>query len=358
MSQSAMPPPLLIPTALIHGPRAARMVEGGRARWLAGRPLAFAAGELREDDAAGAVLDIEQLDTRDDLKAMLDNLTAPRAPFAGLDLGDPRVMGIVNVTPDSFSDGGDFADPAAAVAHGYALAEAGADILDIGGESTRPGAEPITAAEEIDRVIPVIEGLAELNVPLSIDTRNAATMRAAVAAGAAIVNDVSALAHDPESPQIVAALGVPVILMHMRGTPATMLDEARYDDVVHEVYAELAARVDAAVAAGIARARIAIDPGFGFAKTARHNLPLLRDLAALHGLGCALAIGASNKSFLAAITRETDPKARLGASLAAALAGVARGAQIVRVHDVGETIQAIATWDAIIGAPGGTGTKR
>jgi dihydropteroate synthase len=288
------------------------------------------------------------LQARGDLHETLDRLSAPRPPFAGLDLARPRIMGIVNVTPDSFSDGGDHADPAAAIAHGRTLAEAGADILDIGGESTRPGASPITAEEEIARVLPVIEGLAECGVPLSIDTRNAATMRAAVAAGAATINDVSALTHDPDSLGTAAELGVPVILMHMRGEPATMREEATYDDVAREVFAELQARVDAAVTAGIPRERIAVDPGFGFAKTADHNVAVLKDLTAFHGLGCALAVGLSRKSFLAAITRETDPKARLGGSIAAALAAVARGAQIVRIHDVAETCQAIATWECIV----------
>jgi len=305
--------------------------------------------ELREPDGTSIALDIDELARRDDLRGALAHLTAPRVPFAGLDLATPRIMGIVNVTPDSFSDGGDFVDPAAAIAHGRALAEAGADILDIGGESTRPGASPVTAEQEIGRVLPVIEGLAEIGVALSIDTRNAATMRAAVAAGAAVINDVSALAHDPDSLATAAALGVPVILMHMRGEPATMREEARYADVAREVFEELHARVAAALAAGIPRERIAVDPGFGFAKTAGHNVAVLKDLTALHGLGCALAVGLSRKSFLAAITRETDPKGRLGGSLAAALAAVARGAQIVRVHDVTETRQAIATWGAIFG---------
>jgi len=338
---------LRIPTALTHGERAARMVEAGRALRLAGGPIAFAMAELREPDGASVALDIDELARREDLRDFLAQLTAPREPFAGLDLASPRIMGIVNVTPDSFSDGGDHADPAAAIAHGRALADAGADILDIGGESTRPGATAITTEQEIARVLPVIEGLADCAVPLSIDTRNAATMRAAVAAGAAVVNDVSALAHDPGSIATAAELAVPVILMHMRGEPATMREEAKYEDVAREVFEELHARVAAAVAAGIPRARIAVDPGFGFAKTSGHNVAVLRDLAAFHGLGCALAVGLSRKSFLAAITRETDPKARLGGSIAAALAAVARGAQIVRVHDVAETRQALATWGAI-----------
>jgi len=343
-------PPLLIPNALIQGKNAARMVEAGRALWLAGGPLAFTYAELREHDGGGASHGVEALGNRGDLRETLDRLTVPRAPFAGLDLATPRIMGIVNVTPDSFSDGGDFAAPLAAIAHGHALVAAGADILDIGGESTRPGAAPVTAAEEIDRVVPVIEGLAGSGVPLSIDTRNAATMRAAVAAGAAVINDVSALAHDPESLQTAARLGVPVILMHMRGEPATMREDARYGDVTREVFEELSARVDAALAAGIGRERIAVDPGFGFAKASRHNVAVLQDLTAFHGLGCALAVGVSRKSFLAAITRESDPKARLGASLAAALAALTRGARIVRVHDVGETAQALATWQTVIGA--------
>ncbi|HUT48699.1 MAG TPA: dihydropteroate synthase [Alphaproteobacteria bacterium] len=325
------------------------MVEAGHALWLAGGPYAFTSAELRTRDGAIAMLNVDELSSRADLRDTLDRLTAPRAPFAGLDLATPRIMGIVNVTPDSFSDGGDFAAPGAAIDHGKALIKAGADILDIGGESTRPGAAPVMPAEEIDRVLPVIAGLSTVGVPLSIDTRNAATMRAAIAAGAAIINDVSALTHDPESLKTAAVLGVPIILMHMRGEPATMREDARYDDVVREVFDELSIRVDAAVAAGITRGRIAVDPGFGFAKASRHNVAVLQDLTAFHGLGCALTVGVSRKSFLAAITRESDPKARLGASLAAALAALARGARIVRVHDVAETAQAIATWQTING---------
>ncbi|MDH3233579.1 MAG: dihydropteroate synthase [Alphaproteobacteria bacterium] len=330
------------------------MVEAGHALWLAGGPLAFTSAELRGHDGTSTAHDVAALSSRADLHDTLDRLTAPRAPFAGLDLARPRIMGIVNVTPDSFSDGGDFANPEAAIDQGQVLVEAGADIIDIGGESTRPGAAPVTPAEEIDRVLPVIEGLANSGLALSIDTRNAATMRAAVAAGATIINDVSALAHDPESLGTAAELGTPVILMHMRGEPATMREDARYDDVVRDVFDELAGRVDAAVTAGIARERIAVDPGFGFAKASRHNVAVLQDLAAYHGLGCALAVGVSRKSFLAAITRETDPKARLGASLAAALAAVARGAQIIRVHDVAETAQALATWQTVVGGRSGS----
>ncbi|MEJ2121902.1 MAG: dihydropteroate synthase [Alphaproteobacteria bacterium] len=273
---------------MIHGERAARLVDAGRALRLAGGPIAFAMAELLEPDGASSALDIDKLARRDDLRGSLAHLTAPREPFAGLDLTTPRIMGIVNVTPDSFSDGGDFVDPAAAIAQGRALAEAGADILDIGGESTRPGASPITPEQEIERVLPVIEGLVDCGVPLSIDTRNTATMRAAVAAGAGIINDVSALSHDPDSLATAAELAVPVILMHMRGEPATMREDARYDDVAREVFGELASRVTAALAAGIPRARIAVDPGFGFAKTSGHNVAVLKDLAALHGLGCAL----------------------------------------------------------------------
>jgi len=339
--------PLIIPTALVGGDRAVSMVDGGIAHWLAGGPLAFAAVEVVEDGGKRSLLNAEALKRRTDLNPVLERLIAPRHDFAGLALEPPRVMGIVNVTPDSFSDGGDFADAEAAIAQGGALAEAGADILDIGGESTRPGAAPISVGEEIDRVIPVIEGLIGHGAAISIDTRNAATMRAAMAAGASIINDVSALEYDPESRQTAAGLGVPVILMHMRGEPSTMREKTTYDDLAREVFDELAAQVEAAVAAGIPRAKIAVDPGIGFAKTQAQNPPLLRDLAALHGLGCALAFGVSRKSFLSAITGERDPKRLIGASIAAALAGLSAGAQIVRVHDVRETVQAMATSRAI-----------
>lgn len=271
----------------------------------------------------------------------------PAATWAGLGLDRPRVMGILNVTPDSFSDRGAHHDPARAIAAGLAMAAAGADIVDVGGESTRPGAPAVSAAQEQARILPVIAALAEAGVRLSVDTRNAATMAAALDAGAAIVNDVSALAHDPAAAAVVAARGCPVVLMHMRGTPATMNAAACYTDVAAEVAQELAARIAAAERAGIARAAIAIDPGIGFAKLAPHSLVLLRRLPMLAALGYPLLVGVSRKSFIGRIGEAPDPLCRLPGSLAAGLFAVAQGARILRVHDVAETVQALKVWTAL-----------
>ena len=260
-----------------------------------------------------------------------------------------RVMGIVNVTPDSFSDGGRLGTVATAVAHGLHLAEQGADILDIGGESTRPGAEPVSEAEEIERVAPVIEGLrAAWPGPISIDTMKPAVARAAVAAGATMWNDVTALGHAPDSLATAADLGCDVVLMHMRGEPRTMQSDPRYDDVVAEVPAWLRARAQAAVAAGVARERIWLDPGIGFGKTADHNLALTANLARLAGLGFPVLYGASRKRTIQSIDpTAADPADRLGGSLALALTAARNGAAIVRVHDVRETVQALAVQAAV-----------
>ncbi|MEQ8166445.1 MAG: dihydropteroate synthase [Alphaproteobacteria bacterium] len=272
-------------------------------------------------------------------------MTAVR-PFAGR-AGAPAGMSIVIGTPDSFSDGGEFSDPVRAIAHGRALIEAGADILDIGGESTRPGATELSPEAEAGRVLPVIAGLARAGVPLSIDTRHAAVMAAALDAGAAIVNDVTALTHDPEALALVARRQSPVILMHMQGTPETMQDGPRYDDVVVEVLDFLAARVRACETVGIDRARIAIDPGIGFGKSLAHNLTLLAHLDRFRALGCAVMVGASRKSFIARASGGEAVDNRLGGSLAAALFAANRGVDLVRVHDVAETRQALAVWQAI-----------
>ncbi len=259
-------------------------------------------------------------------------------------------MGVVNVTPDSFSDGGRFLDPGAALSHARRLIADGADILDIGGESTRPGAEPVSEAEELDRVIPLIEAVrAESGVAVSIDTMKPAVARAAVAAGAGIWNDVTALRFADDSRPAAAELGCEVVLMHMLGEPRTMQDDPRYGDVVAEVCAFLADRAEAAMAAGVAREKIWLDPGIGFGKTAAHNLALLANLGAIVDLGFPVLLGASRKRFIAAI----DPGAgenRLGGSIAAALTGAEAGVAAVRVHDVRETVQALTLRAAIDGA--------
>jgi len=267
-------------------------------------------------------------------------------------------MGVVNVTPDSFSDGGETLEAAAAIARGRALAAAGADIIDVGGESTRPGAAPVPVAEELRRVLPVVAALAADGIRVSIDTRRAAVMAAALAEGARIVNDVTALSGDPAALPCVAGRGAAVVLMHMQGEPATMQDDPRYVDPTTEVRAWLGARVAASVAAGIPRERIAVDPGIGFGKTVAHNLDLLARLAAFADLGCAVLVGVSRKSLIARVSRGEPADRRLAGSLAAALWAMVHGADLIRVHDVAETAQAIAVWRAIAAAESRTAESR
>lgn len=263
----------------------------------------------------------------------------------------PLVMGIVNVTPDSFSDGGRFLDADAALIHARRLIAEGADILDIGGESTRPGAAPVAEADELARVIPLITTIrAESAIPISIDTLKPTVAHAAVAAGATMWNDVTALRGAPEAPDVAAELGCPVLLMHMLGEPGTMQDAPRYDDVVGEVEAFLLARAEIAMAAGVSREDIWLDPGIGFGKTLEHNLALLRTLPRFVALGFPILLGASRKRFIAAIDpRAKDADDRLGGSLAVALAGARAGVAAVRVHDVRETVQALAVQAAVGG---------
>lgn len=275
-------------------------------------------------------------------------LTARRVDFAGLSMDRPRIMGILNVTPDSFSDGGLFLKPEAATMAARDMASA-VDIIDIGGESTRPGAAEVPVPDEIARTAPVIAAMraAGISVPVSIDTRKAQVAQAAMAAGADIVNDVSAFAFDPAMASAVATGTAPVILMHSIATPATMQDDPRYDDVLLDVYDALASRVAVAEAAGIARDRIAIDPGIGFGKTLEHNLALIARLSLFHSLGLPILLGASRKRFIGTLSGVEEAQRRMPGSLAVALAGVAQGAQVIRVHDVAETRQALSLWQAV-----------
>jgi dihydropteroate synthase len=256
-------------------------------------------------------------------------------------------MGILNVTPDSFSDGGRLAGPDQAVAAGIALHAEGADIIDVGGESTRPGATPVPLDEELRRTIPVVEGLAKAGIPVSIDTMKADVMRAALAAGATMLNDVSALQADPESLPVAAASSAQLVLMHMPGTPQTMQGLARYADPVAEVIAHLAERISAVEAAGIPRSRIIADPGIGFGKGLEHNLAILQQLEAFHRLGVPLLLGASRKSLIPAIAGPAPVTDRLPGSLALALRGAEAGVAWLRVHDVAATAQALKVWAAI-----------
>ncbi|MFC2969323.1 dihydropteroate synthase [Acidimangrovimonas pyrenivorans] len=276
-------------------------------------------------------------------------LTAPRAPVCGLAMDAPRIMGILNVTPDSFSDGGRFDAPETALAHARAMRAAGAEILDIGGESTRPGAAEVAVAEETARTAPVIAALRAGgdSGAISIDTRKAAVAQAALEAGADLVNDVSGFDFDPGMAGTVAASGAPVCLMHAQGRPETMQADPRYDDVLLDVYDHLEARVARAEAAGIDRARIVVDPGIGFGKTQAHNLALLCRLSLFHGLGCAILLGVSRKKFIGTIGGAELAEDRAPGSIAVALAGVAQGVQILRVHDVAETAQALRLWQAV-----------
>lgn len=268
-----------------------------------------------------------------------------------LGLDRPRVMGIVNVTPDSFADGGEHATTEAAIAHGLRLVEEGADLLDVGGESTRPGADAVSVEEELRRVIPVIQALAQqVSIPISIDTSKPEVMRAAVAAGAGMVNDVSALRREGAL-EAVAELGVPVVLMHMLGEPRTMQAKPEYDDVVAEVHRFLAERIFVAEMAGIDRKRIVVDPGFGFGKTTAHNLQLLAQLRRFTELGVPVLAGLSRKRSIGELTGREDPHERVAGSLAAHLIAAQNGAMLLRVHDVAATVDALKVWNAVAAVP-------
>ncbi len=278
---------------------------------------------------------------------ILDALTLPRAPLVGVTLDRPRLMGILNITPDSFSDGGDFHERGEACRQAARLIDEGADFLDIGGESTRPGAATVPVNEEIDRTAPVIATIGNA-LPISIDTRKAAVARAALTAGAAIVNDVSALTYDPGMAVAVAETGAPLILMHAQGDPATMQADPRYDDVLLDVFDYLASRLAVAEAAGIARARLVVDPGIGFGKTLDHNLSLLSRVSLFHALGVPVLVGASRKRFIGTLTGVDAPRDRAAGSIAIALNAASQGVQILRIHDMAWTRQALVLQKALL----------
>ena len=315
---------------------------------LGGKPLAggwarFAHVEILRRDGSAEVVSAEDLP-----EGVLTRLTEARAPIAGMGLDRPRLMGIVNATPDSFSDGGQFETTETAVAQGARLIAQGADMVDVGGESTRPGAAFVSAAEELTRVLPVIEALAARgDVPVSVDTRKPEVAREAVAAGAGLFNDVSALSFAAESVTEAASLGVPVCLMHASGDPKTMQDNPQYENVLLDVYDYLEGRVQACEAAGIARSDIVIDPGIGFGKTVAHNLALISGLSLFHGLGCAILLGASRKRFIGTLGGAEDAQDRVAGSIAVGLEALAQGVQILRVHDMAETKQAMRLWQAL-----------
>jgi len=317
---------------------------------LAGGLLWFSAVEIVGEDGAelAPVAGIEERLSEGELMVWA-RLTAPRPPLAlgnrVIRLDQPQVAGILNVTPDSFSDGGQFADAEAAIAQGHAMTAAGAALIDVGGESTRPGAKPVWEGDEAARVMPVVQRLAGAGTAVSIDSRKATVMGQALALGATMVNDVSALTWDPRAAEIVAKAGCPIVLMHHQGAPETMQDNPGYErPILLEVYDWLEKRIAAAVAAGIARDRIIVDPGFGFGKNVQHNLQIMNGLAMLHGLGCPVMLGASRKRTIGALSNEAPADQRLAGSLALALKGAEQGAQLLRVHDVPETLQALRVW--------------
>jgi len=344
----------LRPTAFVDAP----FGLDGKVERLAGGLSWFSAVELTVMNGSRRVstelVPVEAVGDRllglpDEARRAWINLTTPRPPLSlgerVLRLDQPQVSGIVNATPDSFSDGGAHADAGSAADSGHAMAAAGAALIDVGGESTRPGAAPVWEGDELKRVLPVVERLARSGTAVSIDTRKAAVMESALAAGAAMVNDVSALTWDDRSAEVVARSGCPVVLMHHQGTPETMQQSPHYErPVPFEVYDWLETRIEAATAAGIDRARIVVDPGIGFGKSVQHNLSLLNGLALLHGLGCPLMLGASRKRMIGALSGEAPANRRLAGSLALALKGAEQGVQLLRVHDVPETVQALRIW--------------
>ncbi len=325
---------------------------------LAGTRFDFAALEVIAREGTGVVrrtVSLSEAFERDwgrhTLAAadLIEALRTPRPRLAGLSLDRPRIMGIVNVTPDSFSDGGRLGSVEAAVAHALKLADDGADILDVGGESTRPGSDAVALDEELRRVIPVIEGLrGRTDKLISIDTRKAEVMKRAARAGADILNDVSALTHDPAALDVAAESGLPVMLMHAQGDPKTMNDDPKYSDVVLDVFDFLERRIQACEAAGIPKARIVADPGIGFGKHLHHNVAVMAGLSLYHGLGVPLLLGASRKKMIGQLCDVPDPKDRVPGSLATVLAGAGQGVQIFRVHDVVETRQALMVWLASV----------
>ena len=342
---------LIRPTGFVDSP----FGHDGKVARLAGGLSWFASVELLKLDdfdrrISSDLLPVEGIESRfdEDMATQWSALTGIRSPLQlgarTVRLDQPQVMGIVNATPDSFSDGGLFADANAAAEAGADMASQGAAIIDVGGESTRPGAKPVWEGEEIERIGPIIRQLTAGGAAVSIDTRKADVMTAALEAGARLINDVSALTYDDRSANIVAAAGAPVVLMHHKGKPETMQDDPRYDDVLVEIYQWFEDRIAAAVEAGIARDKILIDPGFGFGKNVAHNLELMNGLALFHSLGCPIVVGASRKRTIGALSGEAPSDKRLGGSIAFALKAAEQGAQIVRVHDVFETVQALRIW--------------
>ena len=332
------------PLGLVFGADAKSLISAGQAGALGGMGhIGFTMVERMARDGAREVVSFADASAIPEIH----HAVSSRPDFAGLKFDATRLMGIVNVTPDSFSDGGLFHNSSLAIAHGREMAAWGADILDVGGESTRPGSDAVTVEEEGARIMPVIEALSADHV-VSVDTRKASLMSTALKAGARIINDVSALNYDKDSTAVVARSTAPVILMHAQGEPRTMQLQPKYDHVVFDVYDALAAFVARAEAAGVPRARICVDPGIGFGKTFRQNLELLNHLTIFHGLGVALLVGLSRKGFIGGLTGKSPASARVSGSIGGAVHAALSGAHILRVHDVRETQEALTVFNAAL----------
>ncbi len=341
----------LRPTGFIDSPIG---FEDGIAQRLAGGLTWFSAVEVIERGEPKRLVPVGGIETElerlgEGARAQWSRLTAPRPAIQigtrMVRFDQPQVMGIVNVTHDSFSGDGKAGETATALEQAHAMAAAGAAIIDVGGESTRPGAEPVFEGDEEQRVMPVVRPLAASGAAVSVDTRKAGIASMALSAGAGLINDVSALTFDPRMAEVVAKAGAPVVLMHHQGDPQTMQKDPRYDGpVTLAVYDWLEQRIEAAEAGGIAREKIIVDPGIGFGKTVQHNLQLVNGLSLLHGLGCPIMLGASRKRVIGALANEAPPDQRLGGSLAFAIKAAGQGAQLLRVHDVPESIQALRVW--------------
>ena len=325
------------PLVCHHHPRPPEALD------LAGGPGWFAQAVRYTRDGDQSLVGID--DIPEDWRI---RLSAPRAPICGMAMDEPRVMGILNVTPDSFSDGGSHSGAAQALSHAIAMQADGAHMIDVGGESTRPGAETVPVEAEIARIEPVIRALRhELHVPVTIDTRKSAVAEVAVREGAGLINDVSGFTYDPMLARFAREKDLPICIMHARGDPETMHIDPRYDNVLLDVYDFLEAQVVMLEELGVPRHRMVVDPGIGFGKNIHHNLALLNALSLFHGLGCPVLVGASRKGFIGKISGANPASARMPGSVAVAMAAVAQGAQILRVHDVAETVQALALWQAI-----------
>jgi dihydropteroate synthase len=342
----------LRPTGFVDGPYDApgnAVNLAGGLCWFAQVHIIARTGVRRNLSCVVPVADMPRLaEQYPALAAPWEALTRPRAPLVlgktTVRLDRPHLMGVLNITPDSFSDGGAYVDASTAVMHASAMISAGATLIDVGAESTRPGAKPVSVTEEMARLEPVLAPLCALGSPVSLDTRQAAVMHYGLQQGAALINDVSALQYDAEGLAQVVQAGCPVVLMHMQGEPGSMLNNPSYDDVLLDVYDMLEARIEACVAAGVARERIIIDPGIGFGKNLRHNLDLMGGLSLFHALGVPVLLGVSRKRLIGALSKEEAPEDRLAGSLALAQTGLAQGVQLLRVHDVAATMQLLNVW--------------